>query len=119
MVTFTFGSLSLQLINPDLGDRESLEIRRVSRKTRGGDLIVFRDPNWPKFATYQWKWSFLSQKDLSELLYFVRETLGQKIVVTDYEGRTLTDCIITTPANEVSQEGREDYHAGLSFQVPL
>jgi hypothetical protein len=119
MVTFTFGPFVLQLINPDFGDRESLEIRRVSRKTRGGDLVVFRDPGWPKFATYQWKWSFLNQGDLSRLLYFVRQSLGQVITVVDYEGRTLTGCIITTPANEVSQEGREDYRAGLSFQVTL
>lgn len=118
MITLTFGSLSVQLRNPDFGDKESVEVRRVSRKTRGGDIILYRDPAWPKYVTYEWKWSFLFERDLQNLLHFMRQSLGQVISVTDYEGRVMS-AIITTPAGEVSQEGVEDYRASLSFQMDL
>lgn len=119
MITLTFGTQSIQLRNPDFGDREIIEVRRIARKTRGGDLVVYRDSSWPKTATYTWQWSFLTQNDLTRLLYFMNQALGQEITIVDYQGRTLTPCIITTPADEVSQEGREDYKAGFTFQVEL
>jgi len=119
MITLTYGLNSVTLRNPDFNDKESVEIRRINRKTRGGDLVIFRDSNWPKFVTYTWKFSYLTQNDLYNLLTFMRNSLGQKITILDYEGRTLNNCIITTPADEVSQEGVEDYQAGFSFQVDL
>lgn len=119
MVTFTYGTLSVQLRNPDFGDKEDIEIRRINRKTRGGDLVMYRDPSWPKFVTYDWKWSFLKQSDLYRMLDFMKRSLGQRITVVDYEGRTLSNAIITTPAEQFSQDGREDYKAALKFQVDL
>ncbi len=118
MITLTFGTFHVQLRNPDFGDRESVEVRRINRKTRGGDLIIYRDLAWPLYSTYTWKFSFLAQADLDRLLYFLKLSLGQVIVIIDYEGRTF-NAIITTPTDEVSQEGVEEYHAGFSFQVTL
>lgn len=119
MINLSYGTLVVGLRNPDFGDKETVETRRISRKTRGGDLQVYRDSMWPRTATYMYAWSYLKQNDLYALLYFMRETLGQQIVIIDYQGRTLTPCIITTPANEVSQDGREDYKASFTFQVEL
>jgi hypothetical protein len=119
MVTLTFGTRVLELRNPDFGDTESVDIRRINRRLRGGDPVLFRDPMWPRSITYTWKWSFLSQADLTRLLDFMRASLGQEITIVDYEGVTHAPCIITTPSEEVSQDGVEDYKAGLSFQVEL
>lgn len=119
MITLTKGTLSLQLRNPDFGDRESIEVRRINRKTRGGDLVMYRDPAWPKYATYTYSFSYLSQDDLYKLIEFMKSTLGQEITITDYEGRVLSNCIITTPTEELTQDGVEDFRASFSFQVPL
>jgi hypothetical protein len=119
MITLSLGSLSVSLRNPDFGDKDSLEIRRINRKTRGGDLVMYRDPIWPRYETITWKFSFLKQTDLYNLLYFLRQTIGQKITIVDFEGRTRVNCIITTPAEEVSQDGRQDYKAGFTFEVPV
>jgi hypothetical protein len=118
MITLAQGSLSVTLRNPDIGDSETIESRRIQRKNRGGDLIMFRDPIWPKFQTLSYEWSFLKRNDLLSLLEFVKETLGQEITLTDYNGRTYT-AIITTPSEEVTQAGRKNFTAKLSFQVEL
>ena len=119
MITLTKDTLSIQLRNPDFGDKETVDIRRINRKTRGGDLVVYRDPAWPKYVTYTWQFSGLTQDDLYRLIYFMRQTLGQEITIIDYEGRTLNNCIITTPTEDLSQDGVEEFKAAFTFQVPL
>lgn len=118
MVTLTKGSLSISLRNPELGNTESLDIRRINRKTRGGDLRVYRDPQWPKCRTLQVKFQYLSQVDLDRLLDFFHRTTGEIVTYVDYEGRTWSG-IITTPTDEVSQQGRCNFAAQFSLQVQL
>lgn len=119
MITLTKDALSLSLRNPDFGDKETIEIQRINRKTRGGDLVLYRDPTWPKTAIYTWQFSGLKQDDLYHLIEFVKATLGQTITIIDYEGRTLNNCIITTPTEELTQDGVEEFKASFTFQVPL
>jgi hypothetical protein len=116
MFTMTFGSRTITLRNPDFGNRHGIEVRRIQQKTRGGDLIVIRDPIWPKTSFFEYKFSFLTQDKLTDLLQFFRDTLGQIITVTDHEG-FVRQGIIISPSDPVSQEGREDYQAGFKFQV--
>jgi hypothetical protein len=118
MVTLSQGSLSVQLRSPDFGNSDSIEIRRISRTTRGGQLIIFRDPQWPKTRTFKVKFSYLKQSDLDNLLDFIYRTVGQNVTYTDHDGRSWTG-IILTPGEEVSQPGREDYSAQFTFQVQL
>lgn len=116
MLTMTFGSRTITLRNPDFGNKHGIEVRRIQRKTRGGDLIVVRDPAWAKTSFFDYKFSFLTQDKLSELLAFMKETLGQIITITDHEG-FVRQGIIISPSDPVSQEGREDYQAGFKVQV--
>lgn len=118
MITLSQGSLSVQLRNPDFGNGDSLEIRRISRKTRGGDLRVFRDPSWPKNRNFKVTFSFLKQDDLTRLLDFVQRTVGQIVTYTDHEGREW-EGIILTPSDEVSQPGINNFAAQFTFQVEL
>ncbi len=118
MITLTKGSLSIQLRNPEFGNTEAIEIRRINRKSRGGDLFVFRDPIWPKSRTFQVKFSFLKEDDISRLLDFVHQTTGQVVTYTDYEGQVWNGIIIT-PGDEVSQPGTNNYAAQFTLQVQL
>lgn len=118
MITLTQGALSVTLRDPDFGDTDVIESRRIQRKNRGGDLILFRDPIWPRTETLNFEFSFLSKLQLNQLLLFIEETLGQEITLVDYNGRSYNG-IITTPSGELSQAGREDFKAKFSFQVEL
>ena len=118
MITLTKGTLSIQLRSPEFGNTDALEIRRINRKTRGGDILVFRDPQWPKTRTFQLKFQFLKEDDLSRLLNFMHVTLGQIVTFVDHEGRSWNGIIIT-PTDEVSVPGRNNFAAQFSFQVQL
>lgn len=116
MFTMTFGTRTITLRNPDFGNKHGVEVRRIQAKTRGGDLLIYRDPMWAKTSFFEYKFSFLTQDKLTELLEFMKLTLGQIISITDHEGFTRSG-IITSPNDPVSQEGREDYQAGFKVQV--
>lgn len=118
MLTLTQGSRTVTLRDPDFGDTDVVEARRIQRKSRGGDLIMFRDPQWPKTETLTFEFSFLSRLVLLQLLEFIKDTLGQDVLLTDYNGREYTG-IITTPSEELAQAGRDNYTAKFSFQVEL
>jgi hypothetical protein len=118
MITLTKGDLTVQLRNPDFGDTDAIELRRIQRRSRGGDLILYRDPNWPKTETLTYEFSFLKRQDLMSLANFIQETLGQDITLTDYNGRTYT-AIIITPSEELVQSGIDNFTTRLSFQVEL
>jgi hypothetical protein len=117
-IILTQGSRSVTLRNPDFGDTDTIESRRIQRKNRGGDLIMYRDPQWPKTETLTFEFSYLKRTDLMSLLEFIKATLGQNVVLTDYNGRTFTGIIIT-PSEELAQAGRENFTAKFSFQVEL
>lgn len=118
MITLASGSLSIQLRNPEFGNSDSVDVRRINRKTRGGDLMVYRDPIWPKTRIFKVNFIFLKQDDLSRLLDFIHRTVGQIVTYTDYEGQVWSGIIIT-PGDEVSQPGTNNYAATFSFQVQL
>ena len=42
---------SVTLRAPNLGNKDRLSFNRIVRETRGGTLIVFADPIWPKLET--------------------------------------------------------------------
>ena len=118
MLTLQSGSRVIQLRDPDFGDTDSIESRRIQRKNRCGDLITFRDSIWPKTETFTFEFSFLKRTDLLTLVEFVKEFLGQEITLTDYNGREYQG-IITTPSEQLTQAGRENFTAKFSFQVEL
>ena len=42
---------SVTLRAPNLGNKDRLSFNRILRETRGGTLVVFADPIWPKIQT--------------------------------------------------------------------
>ena len=51
---------SVTLRAPNLGNKDRLSFNRIVRETRGGTLIVFADPIWPKLETLVLSFSGLS-----------------------------------------------------------
>jgi hypothetical protein len=117
-VTFSYGGLSIGLRNPELDNADKMNWDRVQRENRGGDLNIFRDPEWPKFHQHSLEFRLLKAVDKEVLLSFVKQTLGQIITYVDYEGRTWTG-IITNPVLNFSQEFRGDsdnYKVAIEFE---
>lgn len=108
--------LSLTLRSPVFDNVQRLEFNRINRRTRGHDLVIFRDPVWPKSEILIMTFTALSQDQVWSLLSFMKQTIGQDITLIDFENTTWTG-VITTPTNEVAQEGRDcRFTASFEFQ---
>jgi len=109
---------SVTLRAPNLGNRDRLSFNRVLRETRGGTLIVFADPMWPKIQTLVFTFSGLSNDQTQQLLAFLDAHLGEEVGVYDWEHRYWKG-VITTPSEPVVQDGRDTFSASLEFEGEL
>jgi hypothetical protein len=109
---------TLVLRNPEFGDKDRLGFNRINRETRGGTLIVFADPKWPKSQTLSVQVDALKQSQVSALLQFFKDSLGQEIGLLDWEGRQWRG-IILTPDALVTHVSRQDRSVQFDFQGEL
>jgi hypothetical protein len=100
------GSVTDELIlrNPNLGNIDRLSMVRINRETRGGTLIVFADPIWPKVQTMLLSFSGLSYQQGQDLIAFMENHLGEEIRLIDWEDR-LWKGVIVNPQDPVVQDG--------------
>jgi hypothetical protein len=109
---------SLTLRAPNLGNKDRLSFNRILRETRGGTLIVFADPIWPKIQTLVLTFSGLRSVQTQQLLVFLDAHLGEEIGLLDWEGRVWKG-IITSPTDPVIQDGRDSFSASMEFEGEL
>ena len=115
-VTLEFGTRTLELPSPDFGNKDTIELTRINRYTRGGDLVVFRDPKWPKNETLTYTFSNLKESQSQALLQFIAASLGQDITIKDYDTRTWIGYIVT-PNAEVLQPNPKYGSCGRAWQA--
>lgn len=101
------GLHSLVLKNPETDNRRRASFDRVLRETRGGDLIVYRDPNWNTVQSLQFTIIGIKRSLLTDLQTFMDNTLGEEIVLVDWLGEEWRG-IITRP-DEIATEDNEGY----------
>jgi hypothetical protein len=88
------------------------------RETRGGTLVVFADPIWPKIQSLVLNFSDLRSDQAQRLLAFLDAHLGEEVGVYDWEHRYWTG-VIMTPADPVVQDGRDSFSASFEFEGEL
>jgi hypothetical protein len=66
---------SVALKTPNLGNKDRLGFQRVIREARGGTLIVYADPIWPKTQTLVLTFTGLLRVEAQELLTFIDDHL--------------------------------------------
>ena len=115
---FLSPAMTVVLRNPEFGNLDRLTFSRINRKTRGGTLVIFGDPRWPKVQTLQVRFTWLNTQQAADLLIFLRTSLGKEIGLLDYEDRQWRG-IITTPDAEISNPNRDDYSVGFDFEGVL
>lgn len=109
---------SVTLRAPNLGNKDRLSFNRILRETRGGTLIVFADPIWPKIQTLVLTFSGLRSIQAQQLLAFLDRHLGDEVGLLDWEGRAWKG-IIATPTDPVVQDSRDSFSASLEFEGEL
>ncbi len=117
-VTFSLGSESITLKIPEIGDVDKLDITRVQEQTRGGDLIIYRDPVWSVTETLKMKFINLTRGLSDQFLHFMMDTIGQQITMVDWQGVTWLG-IITTPdaqRNCLGDNNCGTYEIEIEFQ---
>jgi hypothetical protein len=108
----------LTLRSPDLGNKDRLQFNRITRETRGGTLIVFADPIWPKVQVQVLSFSGLNETEARGLLDFMTTHLGLEIGYVDCEQRYWTG-VITNTTEPMTQDGRGMYTASFEFEGEL
>jgi hypothetical protein len=109
---------SVTLRAPNLGNKDRLSFNRILRETRGGTLIVFADPIWPKIQTLVLTFSGLRSVQAQQLLAFLDRHLGEEVGLLDWEGRAWKG-VVTTPTDPVVQDGRDSFSASMEFEGEL
>ena len=109
---------SVVLRAPNLGNKDKLSFNRIARETRGGTLVVFADPIWPKIQTLALTFSGLSANEKDDILAFFDTHLGQEIGLLDWEHRYWRG-VIMTPDDPVVQDTRDTFSASFEFEGEL
>ncbi len=109
---------SVALKTPNLGNKDRLAFNRVLRETRGGTLIVFADPIWPKVQTLVLSFSGLLRVEVYELQTFINDHLGLEIGLIDWEHRFWRG-VIVNPAEPLIEDRFDSFTTSFDFEGEL
>lgn len=115
---YTSPTLTLTLPNPSFGDKDRLNFNRINRETRGGTLVIYSDPKWPKTQTLAIQVDNLNPNQAEDMISFLRTSLGQEIGLLDWENRQWRG-IVTTPDARITHVSRQDRSIAFEFQGQL
>ena len=110
---FKDGSLEFESRHYEFGNVEALEFMRVSRETRGGDVIV--GPTTAVIETLDFTLLQMTDATCKELQSFIRATLGKEIEFKDHEG-VWWNGVIMNPATPTTQSGRHRFTVAIQFE---
>jgi len=102
---FICGPIIIVLPSANFDSTEAFQYARVNRRTRGGDLVVYRAGYWPKSKVFNLKFNDLSNSQKSSLIMFFRLTLGQLMTINNHEGRSFSGVITSPEAEAVESRG--------------
>jgi hypothetical protein len=98
--TLVYGGTTVILPSPELDDAKRFSTQAVKRWGKCGLPRIVKDPTWPVFETYSWKFRAITQALATDFINLYKASKGQVIQITDHLGVGLTG-IITSPAVEV------------------
>ena len=112
---FVTPTTTLVLTNPNFGNTEGFQFSRINRESRGGSLLIFRDPTWPERIVLSITVDFLKEAQKASLLQFFEDSLGTEIGLLDNENRQWKGIVIN-PDAEVTQVGKDNYSVTFEFE---
>jgi len=114
-VRFKYKDYQFYLRKPDFDDSYTYDLTRISRRSRGGDLLISRDAIWPATKTLNIRFTFLSQAEIDKLLYFMQITLGKRCRYLNYDN-VEWDGFIINPQAVAQQVGRSNQAISIEFE---
>jgi len=105
----------VNLRSPEYGNKDRLSFNRISRETRGGTLIVFADPIWPKTQTMALTFRGLSSGQVQNYLTFIEAHLGEEVGFVDWEGFYWKG-IIMKPEEPTVADSKQVYTISFEFE---
>lgn len=117
-VVLAYSPYSITLVVPELGDEDRIEHQRINRKNRGGETIIYHDPEWPVIEVLNFEFQNLTQTQVKTLLDFVQVTLGRTITLTDHNNVGWEGIIINPDfeATCVRERGCGGFTVPLQFE---
>jgi hypothetical protein len=106
---------SITLRAPELDSHDRSAFNRVNRETRGGRLVVFADPIWPKVTTIACTFIGLTKVEMLGVQNFIHSHIGEEIRVIDWEGRGWRGVVIK-PNSPATCDGRRGWSIGFEFE---
>ncbi len=94
--SFTSGPDTITLVAPNKGNTDALNIGRLNKRTRGGDLLLFRANNWPRQNLLVMDIPMYSCEDVHAARIFFDKYLGQVMQYTDHENNTSNGIVSNT-----------------------
>ncbi len=115
-VLLIYGADTLELRLPELSNHDRLDYTRINRETRGGTLIVYADPIWPKTQNMQLNFIGLSENEAQEILNFITLSLGKQILIRGWENH-YWEGFITNPDTAIVRDGRNLFSISLELDI--
>lgn len=107
---------NLTLPSPIFDNSERRHYSQIVRESRGGTLHYFRDSNWGKYKRLNFTLNRLRcGQSYTELLDFLKLSIGKEIKLVDHENRTWRG-VIVTPEASIVQDSRSGYSITLEFE---
>ncbi len=102
------------LRGPELDNQDALAFNRINQETRGGELIIYADPIWPKINTLTLNFFGLLKTEVDDVIDFINDYLGQEISLTDWEGRVWYG-VISSGENSAIQNYEHNWSFSFTF----
>jgi len=103
------------LRNPEIGDIQRVHGEGIVRRTRGGDLKIFRDNDWPQGQTNVYEFRALTAAQKDDLISFLQDYAGLEIGIEDHLGQDWTGVITSSPNEIVTVRDACSYDASFEF----
>ncbi len=113
---FLCGLDTMTLPAPEFDNAEKFEVLRVNRRSRGGDLKIFRASYWPKTKVLSLQWSYLDSCIRNNFIRFLRHNLGKQVVMYAYDNQIYTG-VIRTPEGEFTENQSGLHTLKLEFET--
>lgn len=104
-VIFSRGGDSVELRNPQFGNVEAHDIRRILRETRGGTIRIGQRSIWAKEVNLTLTFRGLTRAKADELLVFIQDNLGQRIDYLDQENQSWQGVILSVTDPMIDESG--------------
>lgn len=113
---FRFEDQTVVIRNPELSNSESYDSRKIFRRNRGFEPIVYRDCDWPTDEVHTVDFIALRRNEIEELQTFLRSSLGQRINWTTHENRKFFG-IVLNPDTAFEFVRKDWYNVSLQIIV--